>query len=129
MGKVGWGGAGSGKVRFGELRISFLRIHKRQDNDIWRKTRKRIWERDERKCVRCGIEVVLSRKEARLTKKAVANIDHIIRVKKGGNKDENLRTLCKRCHVLRKDFGHRGMIAKALKESIIGPGWREEVWE
>lgn len=63
------------------------------------------------------------------TKKAVANIDHIVRVKKGGNKDENLRNLCRRCHVLRKDFAHRGMIGKALKDGIIGPGWREEVWD
>ncbi len=41
----------------------------------------------------------------------------------------NLRTLCRRCHVLRKDFGHRGMIGKALKDGIIGPGWRNETWE
>ena len=106
-----------------------MRIHKRQDRDIWNKTRKRVWERDDKKCVRCGVEVVLTRKEVRETKKAVANIDHIVRVKKGGNKDENLRTLCKRCHVLRKDMAHRGMGATALKEGIIGPGWRDEVWE
>lgn len=109
-----------------------MRIHKRQDRDVWQQTRKRIWERDGQKCVHCGVEVVLTRKEARDSNKSlgeVVNTDHIERVKTGGNKDENLRTLCRRCHVLRKDMAHRGMGAKALKDGVIGPGWRDEVWE
>jgi hypothetical protein len=31
--------------------------------------------------------------------------------------------------VLRADLRHRGMIAKALKDGIIPPKWRELVWE
>ena len=96
-----------------------MTIHKRQEISIWHKTRKRIWERDNHKCIHCGKEVKLKE----------CHVDHIIRVKKGGNKDDNLRTLCRRCHVLRKDFGHRGMIASALRIGIIDHNWRNEVWE
>jgi len=41
----------------------------------------------------------------------------------------SLRTLCRRCHVLRKDMRHRGMIASALRDGIIPPDWRGLVWE
>ena len=37
--------------------------------------------------------------------------------------------LCRRCHVLRADKRHRGMIANALRDGIIPPNWRELVWE
>ena len=92
---------------------------KRQDRGEWSETRKRIWERDEKKCVRCGKEVEINK----------CHIDHIKDASKGrSNKDENLRTLCPPCHVLRKEMSHRGMTASALKKGWIGPGWRDEVW-
>lgn len=92
---------------------------RRQPWEIWRETRKRIWDRDGRKCTRCGVNVELEE----------CHIDHIRSGKLGTNEDTNLRTLCRRCHVLRADMRHRGMIAKALEDGIIPPNWRELVWE
>lgn len=92
---------------------------KRQPIEIWRETRLRILERDNFKCVRCGEPVT----------EATAHIDHIKSGKHGSNADSNLRTLNRRCHVLRSDFRHRGMIAKALADGIIPPNWRELVWD
>jgi hypothetical protein len=40
------------------------------------------------------------------------HIDHIQSGKRGSNEMPNLRTLCRRCHVLRADHRHQGMIAK-----------------
>lgn len=57
------------------------------------------------------------------------HIDHIQSGMKGTNHIDNLRTLCRRCHVLRAVVRHRGMIAKALKDGIIDYTWRSEVWE
>jgi hypothetical protein len=57
------------------------------------------------------------------------HIDHIKSGKLGSNKLSNLRTLCRRCHVLRADNRHRGMIASALRDGIIPPDWRGLVWE
>lgn len=59
----------------------------------------------------------------------VAHIDHIRSGRTGTNHDTNLRTLCRRCHTLRADPRHRGMIASALRRGIIPPNWRELVWE
>lgn len=92
---------------------------KRQPKAIWLQTRLRILERDAYKCVRCKIEVT----------EATAHIDHIQSGKLGSNHATNLRTLCRRCHVLRLDMRHRGMIAKALSDGIIEPDWRKHVWE
>ena len=85
----------------------------------WQQKRKKVWKRDGKKCVRC--EKSLSLKKA--------HIDHIVSGKRGTNKMENLRTLCRRCHVLRVDIRHRGMIAKALEDGVIPPNWRELTWE
>ena len=92
---------------------------KRQDFDVWRKTRERVWNRDSGICQHC--------KEPTDLKKC--HIDHIQEVSKGGsNKDENLRTLCPTCHSLRKEFTHRGMCASALKKGYIDADWRNKVW-
>lgn len=56
-------------------------------------------------------------------------IDHRVSGKLGTNKFKNLRTLCRRCHVLRACHRHQGMIAKALADGIIPPNWPELVWE
>jgi len=92
---------------------------KRQPAEIWKKTRLKVLERDRYKCVRCQINVLESN----------AHIDHIVSGKRGSNHLSNLRTLCRRCHVLRADHRHQGMVAKALKDGIIPPNWRELVWE
>ena len=92
---------------------------KRQPYEIWQETRLRILRRDNYRCVRCKIPVAES----------TAHIDHIKSGKLGSNRDENLRTLCRRCHVLRADMRHQGMIASALKNGVIPPNWRGLVWE
>lgn len=92
---------------------------KRQPREVWSATRRRIWNRDKHQCVRCHILLTLWR----------AHIDHIVSGKRGTNHHTNLRTLCRRCHVLRADLRHGGMIAAALRDGIIPPNWRESVWE
>ncbi|MGD7052937.1 HNH endonuclease [Sutcliffiella horikoshii] len=91
----------------------------RVPSETWNKIiRPIIWNRDQGKCQRCNIEVSLNK----------CHIDHIISGKRGSNKIKNLRTLCKRCHVLRKDMNHRGMTASALKNKLIPSNWRNSVW-
>lgn len=91
---------------------------KRPPVEVWYKIRKIIWERDGRHCVHCNQPVKLEE----------CHIDHIISGKLGDNSFKNLRTLCIRCHVLREDNKHRGMISKALHDDIIPPNWRELTW-
>lgn len=91
---------------------------KRPPRPIWDELRKIVWSRDKGTCVHCKKEIGINE----------AHIDHIISGKLGTNKIKNLRTLCRRCHVLRADKRHRGMIGKALKDGIITSDWREEVW-
>ncbi|MEK3992771.1 HNH endonuclease [Robertmurraya sp. FSL R5-0851] len=57
------------------------------------------------------------------------HIDHIVSGLRGSNKFKNLRTLCRRCHVLRVDYRHRGMIYKALKDGVIPVNWRNHLWK
>ena len=90
----------------------------RPPREVWEVIRREVWERDGGRCVHCGNDVPL----------AEANIDHIHSGKNAGNGKGNLRTLCRRCHDLRDDGRHRGMIAKALQEGIIPPDWRLRVW-
>ena len=91
----------------------------RPPRDVWLAIREIVWNRDGRKCVRCSMPKTLEE----------ANIDHIKSGKNATNQLKNLRTLCRRCHVLRTDNRHRGMIAKALRDGIIPPNWRELVWD
>jgi len=95
--------------------------NKRQPREIWKITRKRIWERDGGKCVRCSEVLTLEE----------CHVDHIVPISNlsGTNADSNLRILCRRCHVLRLNPKHRGMIANALRLGIIPPNWRELVWD
>lgn len=91
----------------------------RQPREIWGATRRRVLERDGFRCVHCSCGVT----------EETAHIDHIKSGKLAGNEMGNLRTLCRRCHVLRLDHRHRGMIASALRDGIIPANWRELVWE
>lgn len=93
---------------------------KRPPFEVWEAAlRPIVWKRDGRKCVRCGKPVTLEE----------AHIDHIKSGKAADNKFKNMRTLCRRCHVLRIDKRHRGMIANALRDGIIPPDWRELAWD
>lgn len=86
---------------------------------VWKIIRRLIWERDRGRCTHCHKRVSLSE----------CHIDHIRAGKLADNKFRNLRTLCRRCHVLRAEPHHRGMIAGALRDGIIRPDWRKHVWE
>lgn len=95
---------------------------KRQPREVWNETRRRVLARDGYRCTgpTCG--------GASLTERT-AHVDHIKSGKRGTNEMSNLRTLCRRCHVLRADPRHRGMIASALRDGIIPPDWRGLVWD
>lgn len=93
---------------------------RRQPREIWDSTRQRVYERDSGQCTRCRGIVTM----------ATCHIDHIIPLSRGGtNELQNLRVLCRRCHVLRADGKHRGMIASALRDGVIPPDWRSLVWD
>jgi 5-methylcytosine-specific restriction enzyme A len=99
---------------------------RRQPLPQWRVTRARIWGRDQGKCQgqHCQHTLLWS------LPLNLAHIDHILEVCKGGsNHDSNLRTLCRRCHVLCANHTHQGMIAAALRDGVIPANWRELVWE
>jgi len=91
----------------------------RPPKELWDGLRRKVWERDGGACVRCSAPLPLNR----------CHIDHIKSGKLADNSLANLRTLCRRCHVLRADPRHRGMIAGAIRDGIIPPNWRELVWE
>lgn len=91
----------------------------RPPREIWEEQRREAWERDGHQCTHCGVTVALDE----------CHTDHIKSGKLGSNKLSNLRTLCRRCHVLRADNRHRGMVASALRDGIIPPDWRGLVWE
>lgn len=93
---------------------------RRQPRDVWfANTRPKVFERDGGKCLRCKVILTLE----------TCHIDHIQSGLRGSNHIDNLRTLCRRCHVLRADTRHRGMIARALLDGIIDHNWRDRVWE
>ena len=91
----------------------------RQPREILARTRLNVWLRDHRRCVRCASRVGLKQ----------CHVDHVQSGIYGSNHVRNLRTLCRRCHVLLADHRHHGMIAAALRDGIIPPDWRDHVWE
>lgn len=93
---------------------------RRQNRELWRNTRKRIYDRDGGMCQYPNGKHPVSLE--------TCHIDHIKSGRLAGNEDSNLRVLCRYHHVLRLDHRHRGMIAKALFDGIIPPNWRELVW-
>ena len=78
-----------------------------------------IWNRDNRKCIRCEKALTLYE----------CHIDHIKSGLAATNKIDNLRTLCRECHVLRSDIRHRGLVSAALRDGIIPVNWRKYVWD
>ena len=93
---------------------------RRQPKEVWFvNTRPKVFARDGGLCVKCKAVLTLE----------TCHIDHIQSGTRGSNHINNLRTLCRCCHVLRADKRHQGMVAKALRDGIIPPNWRELVWE
>lgn len=104
--------------------IIMRKRQRRPRRAIWQQIRRLVWERDGGCCqgpyCRDASPIPLE----------VAHIDHRIPLARGGtNELNNLRTLCRRCHVLRADQAHQGMIAQALRDGVIPAGWRELVWD
>jgi 5-methylcytosine-specific restriction endonuclease McrA len=91
----------------------------RPPKEIWDDIRRQILARDNYECVRCRAPL----------SESTMHCDHIRSGKLATNELSNLRSLCRRCHVLRADHRHRGMIAGALRDGVIPPNWRELVWE
>lgn len=99
-------------------------MSRRQPKEIWNETRIRVWHRDNGRCQGPYCH------DAQPLPIDGCHIDHIRPVSSfGGNHIDNLRVLCRRCHVLRVDKKHRGMIQKALKDGIIPSDWRRLVWD
>lgn len=94
---------------------------KRPPHEIWQIMRQKVYERDEGMCQYPHGKHPVAFDEF--------HCDHIKSGKLGTNELANLRVLCRKHHVLRLDHRHRGMIAKALFDGLIGPNWREECWE
>jgi 5-methylcytosine-specific restriction protein A len=96
---------------------------RRPSRELWNLIRRQVWERDGGRCQGPYC------REAGLLPLEQAHIDHRLPLSEGGsNAVENLRTLCRRCHVLRAGRAHAGMIASALRDRIVPPDWRALVW-
>lgn len=99
-------------------------MHRRPSRELWRTIRRQVWERDGGHCQGpyCYDAPPISLQ--------AAHIDHKTPLTRGGTNDlVNLRVLCQRCHVLRADHAHQGMIAAALRDGVVPPNWRALVWE
>jgi 5-methylcytosine-specific restriction endonuclease McrA len=97
---------------------------RRPPQAVWQLLRAEVWARDSESC--CGPYCV----DAPSLPLKVVHIDHIVPLSKGGsNHIDNLRVLCRRCHVLRAGHEHQGMIAAALRDGVIPPDWRPLVWD
>jgi len=90
--------------------------------EIWQVLRWQVWRRDRGLCQGpyCGGQPPLPLDGCQ--------VDHRRSGKLAGNALANLRVLCRRCHTLRLDARHRGMVAGALKAGLIPPDWRRFVW-
>jgi 5-methylcytosine-specific restriction endonuclease McrA len=86
---------------------------------MWNHLREKVWTRDSGICAHCRMPITFK----------AFHLDHIESGKRATNALSNFRVLCRRCHVLRADNRHRGMIASALRDGIIPPNWRELVWD
>lgn len=95
----------------------------RLPKELWLERRLQVWERDGGRC-----QGPYCQDEGPLPLEKV-HIDHIRSGKLADNRLAGLRTLCRRCHTLRLDQRHRGMIASALRDGIIPPDWRKFTWD
>ena len=82
------------------------RHHRRTPNRAWERIRRRVFERDEHRCKRCG-------RAGRL------EAHHVVSLAAGGTNDiSNLRTLCRGCHIAIHrpvDNGPKGEWAKMIE--------------
>lgn len=100
---------------------------KRQPDEVWRVTRKKVWLRDGMRC-QSPLQPPLCIGKPHIGLRE-CHIDHIKSGKLGTNKQENLRTLCPVCHALRADHRHQALTARLLHVGLLPSNWRELVWE
>lgn len=95
----------------------------RPEPSIWAKQRRQAWETYGGLC-----QGPYCRGKPPLPLSQV-QIDHQYSGKLANNAQRFLRPLCKRCHALRLDYRHRGLIVKALQQNLIPPDWRQFLWD
>ena len=83
--------------------------------DITQKVKERVWERDGGKCIICG------------SYQAMPNSHYIRRSQGGLGIEENVVTMCQRCHALYDQGVDREAIAAYTRNYLrkIYPGWDE----
>lgn len=94
-----------------------LMKNKRQDKEIWEKTRKRVWEKAQGHCERkcCRKKVVLDRR-----KPDGCEIHHVVPLCCGGtNNFRNLKCLCKKYHSLIDHSSHETNYKIKLRRGLI----------
>ena len=104
---------------------------KRQPDEQWRRTRQRIFKRDEGLCQ--SPENSAPKKAGvcqRETEINVCHIDHIRPISSGGsNHHTNLRILCPVCHALREDMKHKGLRDKMVKNGLLPNNYKVLIWD
>ena len=89
-----------------------MKPSKRQEREVWGRTRRCVWERSRGRCMRrtCRKEVGLEE----------CHIHHVIPVSCGGtNRFLNLMCLCPHCHCLIDHSSHEGLYRAGLDAGII----------
>lgn len=97
----------------------------RPPREVWEALRLIVLARDGWRCVRCGVTI----HDGDPHDGTSAQVDHIQSGKLATNAVSNLRSLCRRCHVLRACNRHRGMMSRALEDGVIEANWRPLVWD
>jgi 5-methylcytosine-specific restriction protein A len=83
--------------------------HSPTNTQAWRILRKKIIQRDDGICQRCGTQ-------------GATDVDHIVpRAEGGTDSEENLQLLCKPCHASKS--GREGARARARKRGTDPLGW------
>lgn len=112
-------------MQFSLVQYSIIMPKSRPPKEVWEHLREIVYQRDKG---RCQGPYCKDKPDWSISLNS-CHIDHIHSGKLANNSIQNLRILCRRCHVLRSDYRHRGMIAKALSDGIIPPDWRNLVWD
>lgn len=84
--------------------------------DITKKVKDRVWERDGHKCIICG------------SYQAMPNSHYIRRSQGGLGIEENIVTMCQRCHYMYDQGGDRQAIATYTERYLRSkyPDWNPE---
>ena len=83
--------------------------------DITQTVKKQVWERDNHQCILCG------------NPQAMPNAHYIARSHGGVGVEENITTLCLKCHNAYDNTAERSIIKKQIKSYLKSkyPDWDE----